>query len=113
TAVRAYEDDRILFSMSVWTSLAAFTHFVYAGESLHRQVMQQRRRWFEQFDGAYQTFWWIPREHLPTVEEARERLEHLRAHRETAFAFTLKTPFPAPDEANEGLPPFPKEGSAS
>jgi uncharacterized protein DUF3291 len=97
TAVRAYEDESILFNMSVWASLEDLTRFVYASESLHRDVMKQRRRWFKRFDGPFMTLWWVPLGHIPTVEEAKERLEHLRAHCETPYAFTFKKPFPAPD----------------
>jgi hypothetical protein len=103
-AVRAYEDDRILFNMSVWDSLETFSHFVYALESAHRNVLRQRRRWFERLDGAYQALWWIPSGHHPTVAEARERLDHLRTHAETALAFSLKTPFPVPGDEQEGRP---------
>jgi hypothetical protein len=94
--VRAYEDDRILINLSIWDSLQTFSHFVYALESEHRHVLQQRRRWFERFEGPYQALWWIPHGHRPTVTEARERLEYLRTHEETTFAFSLKVPFPVP-----------------
>ncbi len=97
TDVRAYEDELILLNMSVWASLEDLTRYVYASESLHRDVLKQRRRWFQRFDGPYVALWWIPRHHIPTVEEAKERLEHLRAHGETPYAFTFKMPFPAPD----------------
>jgi len=99
TDVRAYEDEMILVKMSVWASLEHLTRYVYAGESLHRDVMKQRRRWFQRFDGPYVTLWWVPQGYIPTVEEAKERLGHLRAHGETPYAFTFKKPFPAPDAA--------------
>lgn len=95
TSVRAYADERIIVNMSVWESLEALTAFVYA--SAHRPVMAQRRRWFARFDGPYMALWWVPRGHIPTVTEARERLDHLRAHGPTPFAFTAKQPFAPPD----------------
>jgi hypothetical protein len=95
TAVRAYEDEDIIFNMSVWESLEALTAYVYASQ--HRPVMQQRRRWFARFDGPYMALWWVPQGHIPSVEEGRERLEHVRAHGPTPVAFTFRTPFPAPD----------------
>jgi len=103
TALRAYEDDLILFNMSVWASLKALSAYVYAIESSHRHVMKQRRRWFERFDGPYMALWWIPEGHIPTVEEAKARLEYLRTHGETAYAFSFKRPFPAPDARDEEL----------
>lgn len=95
TAVRAYEDERIIVNMSVWEALEALSSFVYA--SAHRPVMQRRRQWFERFDGPYMALWWVPRGHIPGVAEGRERLDHLRAHGPTPFAFSFKTPFPTPD----------------
>lgn len=96
TAVRAYDDERIIINMSVWESLEALTAFVYA--SAHRPVMQRRRQWFERFNGAYIALWWIPEGHLPGVEEARERLDYMRVHGPTPFAFSFARPFAAPGE---------------
>ena len=104
TDVRAYDDELILFNMSVWASLSDLSNYVYASESVHRPVMKQRRQWFQRFDGPYMALWWVPQNHIPTVEEAKERLEYLRAHGETSYAFSFKKPFPAPDAINEALP---------
>jgi hypothetical protein len=41
------------------------------------------------------TLWWVPCGHIPSVAEAEERLEHLRRHGPTPFAFTFKTRFSA------------------
>ncbi len=95
TAVRAFEDASILLNMSVWASLEALTAFVYT--SAHKPVMAQRRSWFARFEGPYMALWWVPAGHIPTVEEARERLEHLQAHGPTPVAFNFKMPFPSPD----------------
>lgn len=102
TAVRAYDDERIIVNMSVWESLEALTAFVYASD--HRPVMQQRRQWFERFDGPYMVLWWVPAGHIPTVEEAKERLEHLRASGPTPHAFTFVRAFPAPGQSTAPLP---------
>jgi hypothetical protein len=87
--------------MSVWTSLEALTAFVYV--SRHRTVMRRRREWFARFDGPYLALWWVPAGHLPDVAEARERLNHLRAHGATPFAFSFQQPFPAPGEPEIGM----------
>lgn len=109
TAFRAYEDDLILFNMSVWASLEDLSHYVYAMESDHRQVMKQRRRWFERFDGPSMVLWWVPEGHIPTIEEAKAHLESLRLSGETAFAFSFKRPFSAPGALDEKQPPFLEE----
>jgi hypothetical protein len=104
TDIQAYDDEMILVNMSVWASLEDLSQYVYAMESEHRHVMKQRRKWFERFDGPFMVLWWIPEGHIPTVEEAKERLEHLRTHGESAYAFSFKKPFPAPDTQDKSLP---------
>jgi hypothetical protein len=91
TDIRPFEDDLILVNLSLWASLADLTTFVY--KSRHRQVLQQRSRWFQRFDGPYLALWWVPSGHIPTVEEAKERLAYLRAHGETPYAFSFKKQF--------------------
>ena len=66
-------------------------------ERAHLEVMRRRREWFERLGDAFLVLWWVPAGELPTVEEAQERLEHLRAHGPTPYAFTFKARFPSPD----------------
>ena len=101
TALRPYEDDLILVNLPLWASLPDLSAFVY--KSRHRQVLQQRPQWFERFDGPYLALWWVPSGHIPTVEEAKDRLTSLRDHGETPYAFSFKKPFPAPEA--ESFPP--------
>jgi hypothetical protein len=95
TAIRPYEDDRLMINMSVWESIDELASFVY--RSGHLEVMRRRREWFEHMR-IYMALWWVPAGHLPTPAEARERLDHLAAHGPTPFAFTFKARFPPPDE---------------
>lgn len=96
TYLRPYDDDRILFNMSVWESLEQLKHFVY--RSAHAEVLRRRHTWFERFSGAYTALWWIPNGHIPGIDEAKKRLAHLDAHGPTPFAFTFGQPFPADAE---------------
>lgn len=92
TYLRPFDDDLILFNLSVWESIEALKDYVY--RSLHGEVLKQRREWFEKFDGYFMALWWIKAGEIPTVEEAKERLAHLQKHSETPFAFTFKKIFP-------------------
>jgi hypothetical protein len=94
TALRPFDDDRILVNFSVWTSAEALHAFVY--RTPHADVLRERRQWFERMDQPFTVLWWVPTEHRPSVEEAIERLEHLRRHGPTAFAFTFLQRFPVP-----------------
>jgi hypothetical protein len=95
TAIRPYEDNMLLVNMSVWESLDDLRQYVY--RSNHADYLRQRKQWFEKFEGPYMVMWWIPAGHIPTVEEAKERLEHLRTHGDSAHAFTFAKPFAAPE----------------
>jgi hypothetical protein len=90
--LRPYDDDRILFNMSVWRSVEALHAFVY--RSAHVQLFRQRSDWFHRFDGSFVALWWVPEGHVPSVDEAKARLAHVEAHGPTPHAFTFKAPFP-------------------
>jgi hypothetical protein len=94
TALRPYDDDRILVNLSVWQTLGHLREYVYL--SAHAQLIGQRREWFAAFEQPFMTLWWVPAGHPPSVLEAKARLEHLQVHGETPEAFTFKRPFPAP-----------------
>ena len=95
TAIRPYDDELMAINMSVWESLDPLQQFVY--RSAHIGPLRDRTQWFEPIDGPILALWWIPAGHIPTVDEAKERLEHLRQHGPSAYAFTFRTPFPSPD----------------
>ncbi len=100
TAIRAYDDERVLFNMSVWESIEALAAFTY--ESAHVGVFRRRREWFEPSADASLALWWLPRGSIPSVAEGRRRLAHLRRRGPTAVAFSFTSTFPAPGEP---LPP--------
>jgi hypothetical protein len=93
TYLRPYDDDRIIFNMSVWETPDALHAFIY--QTAHLELLRQRHEWFSKFEGAYAALWWIPEGHHPSVEEAKERVAHLDAHGPTPFAFTFRQMFPA------------------
>lgn len=92
TYLRPYGDDRIIFNLSVWESLEQLREYVYRG--VHVDVLRQRHEWFTKFEGAYLTLWWVPAGHRPSVDEAKQRLDHLVEHGPTSFAFSFKATFP-------------------
>lgn len=98
TYLRPYEDERILFNLSVWQSVEALRDYVY--RSAHAELLRGRQQWFTRLDGAYLALWWVPAGHVPSIDEAKARLAHLDAHGPTPFAFTLKVAFP-PGEAED------------
>lgn len=96
TYLRPYDDERILFNLSVWESVDALKTYVY--KTAHAELLRDRRSWFEHFAAAYVALWWVPAGHIPGVDEAKKRLAHLDEHGPSQFAFTFKTVH-APDES--------------
>ena len=94
TYLRPYDDDRILFNLSVWATPEDLKAYVY--RSVHAEMIRQRQQWFAHFGDAYFALWWIPAGHVPTVDEAKQRLAHLQQHGESAEAFGFRNIFPPP-----------------
>lgn len=94
TSVRVRGDERIIVNFTVWESVEALFEFTY--HSGHVEMYRRRREWFEHMAEAYLVLWWVPAGHIPSVEEADARLDHLRAHGPTAHAFTFKQRFGPP-----------------
>jgi Domain of unknown function (DUF3291) len=92
--VKAYDDPNMLVNMSVWASVESLYQFTY--KSNHMNVFRERRNWFEAPSKPHLVMWWIPAGHIPTVEEAKERLALLERLGPTAEAFTFKQIFPPP-----------------
>jgi len=103
TDIRAYDDPLMIVNMCVWESIEALFDFAY--RTSHTKVMNRRKEWFESLPGPHLVLWWIPAGAIPTVEEAKRRLDHLAAHGATATALTFKARFPAPVEMLVGAAP--------
>ncbi len=97
TSIHGFGDDRLVINMSTWESLEALSNYVY--KTQHVEIMRQRRTWFETLREVYAALWWVPIGHRPSVAEAEQRVASLRERGPTAFAFTFKQPFSAPDVA--------------
>jgi hypothetical protein len=92
-SIRVFDDDQIIINMSVWQSIEALFEFAY--RSYHVEYFRRRREWFERFPTSHLALWWVPVGHEPTVDEAKDRLEHLDANGPTPHAFTFKRRFDA------------------
>ena len=94
TAIRAFDDDLILLNMSVWKSIEELHSYAY--RSTHKEAFGGRKAWFEEMGTPTLVMWWIPAGHIPTFEEAKERLDTLEADGPGPAAFTFVAPFAAP-----------------
>jgi hypothetical protein len=99
TAVRGFGDDRLIVNLTVWESLEALATYVYGG--FHAEEVRRRREWFTHIREAYTVLWWVPARERPTVAEAERRLESLRRHGPTPYAFGVRSAFPPPGHTTE------------
>ena len=79
--------------MSVWESVETLAAYVYS--DTHRQVLRRRRSGSRGWPKRTPRLWWIPRGHVPTTDDAEERVLHLREFGPTPAVFTLRGALPA------------------
>jgi hypothetical protein len=92
TDIRPWGDDMIV-NLSVWEDLASLESYVYG--AAHAAVLKQRRMFFHRMERPSLVLWWVPDDHEPTLEEARERLDHLEENGPTPHAFTMRQHYPS------------------
>jgi len=93
--VNAFDDPNVASNMSLWENLESLGAFVYRNKD-HREIMRRRNEWFDKID-FYLVLWWVEEGYIPTLEEAKEKLELLESQGPTEKAFTFKNPFPSPN----------------
>ncbi|MEZ8511761.1 DUF3291 domain-containing protein [Vibrio splendidus] len=91
TNIQAFEDPNMIVNMSVWDSVDSLKNFMF--RTHHRDFMRRKGDWFHRLPEDTYVLWWIEEDHIPTLEEAIVRLEHLREIGDTPYAFTFKTNF--------------------
>jgi len=94
TDLHPFGDPLLIVNMSVWESIDALKRFTY--QSAHVEIMRKRQQWFEKHSGPFMVLWWVPVGHIPTIEEAKERLSRLKEKGESSEAFTFREVFDPP-----------------
>jgi len=93
TNIQAFSDPNIIVNMSVWESTDALKNFMF--RTSHREFLRRKKEWFDNIPEDSYVLWWVPIGHIPTVEEALQKLAHLRSHGDSPNAFTFKSNFSA------------------
>ncbi len=94
TSIRAFDDPMLLVNMSVWRDLESLKTYAY--KTAHVELIRDRDAWFHKLPEAHQALWWVPAGHVPTVHEAKAKLEHIRTRGPSPEAFTFARSFPHP-----------------
>lgn len=87
----AYEDQMIVTNLTVWQDIDSLRNFVY--QTVHVYFLHNRKKWFEQEIETQVVLWWIGKNHIPTIEEGKEKLRGLEEMGPTPDAFTFQNAF--------------------
>lgn len=93
TTVRPLGENGII-NFTVWLNREVMADWVYRGKD-HSTALRRRRDWFYPPIEANVVMWWIPAGHIPTLDEALDRLQYLRTYGPTPLAFTFKEKYEA------------------
>jgi hypothetical protein len=85
TSIRAFPDPMLIVNMSVWRDALALEHFVW--NTVHKQIYTKRAEWFSALKMEGFAMWEVAEGELPSVEQAKERLDHLNENGNTDYAF--------------------------
>ena len=95
TGIDYFGSDKIV-NLSVWDSVDALHNYVY--RSAHVEIMSRKKEWFHKMGESHMVLWWVPSGHIPSIEEASNKLNILREQGPTMEAFTFKKAFLVPNE---------------
>lgn len=78
-------DPQLVPNLTVWEDLPSLERFVWG--TVHKKFFERRRDWFEILGDMHFVMWWVPQRHQPTLTEALEKLEDLRANGDSDAVF--------------------------
>ncbi|WP_109829679.1 DUF3291 domain-containing protein [Reichenbachiella versicolor] len=83
-----YEDKLIFVNMSVWEDYESLKEYTY--KTVHSYFLKSRKKWSNEIEGHKAVMWYIEKGHLPTIMEAKEKLDLLNKNGSTPEAFSMK-----------------------
>ena len=85
TDISAFDDPDVIVNMSVWRDIGSFENFVW--KTVHKQFYARRSEWFSIMDKQHFVMWQVKEGHVPSLAEAKERLDELNKHGNSDAAF--------------------------
>lgn len=89
--VAIFGKESLLVNMTIWENRETLFDFVY--KTAHKDIMIRKKEWFTKMPKIHMVLWYVPDGHQPTISEGKERLDHLRKHGESEYAFSFKSNF--------------------
>mgnify|MGYP000542512713 CR=1 FL=1 len=68
-----YEDKLIFVNMSVWENYESLSEYTY--KTVHSYFLKSRKKWSNEIEGHKAVLWYIEKGHIPTISEAKEKLD--------------------------------------
>jgi hypothetical protein len=94
TSLNPYNDETIIINVSVWKSIETLENFMY--RTFHSDFLKRRKEWFLNYGSAQTAMWWIPEGHIPTMQEAVDKLSFLQTNGPSPNSFDFRHKFHAP-----------------
>jgi len=85
TEAKIEGDPQHVSNLTVWESVERLEQFVWG--TIHKQFYERRAEWFEVLGEMHFVMWWVAEGHEPTLDEALQRLEHLKTNGDSDHAF--------------------------
>ncbi|WP_258097896.1 DUF3291 domain-containing protein [Marinoscillum pacificum] len=82
-----YEDKLVFVNMSVWEDFESLKEFTY--KTVHSYFLKSRKKWSDEIAGQKAVMWYVDPGYVPTVEEAKAKLDLLNEKGSTAEAFSM------------------------
>lgn len=83
-----FEDPMIFVNMSVWEDFESLRFYTY--DTVHSYFLKSRKKWSEKMDSHQVVLWWIEKDHIPTLVEAKVKLDQLEQQGSSPSAFSLR-----------------------
>lgn len=80
-----WANDTVIVNLSTWEDAQSLENFVW--NTVHRGIYRRKDEWFSTMRMAHFAMWWIEPGHQPSLQEAKDRLDHLNLHGNTDTAF--------------------------
>jgi len=90
-ASNPFNNPSLLINLSVWKDRESLFNYVY--HSGHVEIFKRKKEWFKNLKGMHMVLWYINEDHIPTLSEAKERLEYLQKNGESEYAFSFKSKY--------------------
>ena len=85
TDLDPFGDDRLIVNLSVWRDVTSLENFVW--KTVHKKVYERKQEWFSAMKMEHFVMWFVADGHIPTVEEAKARLDYLNENGQSDHAF--------------------------